>query len=584
MPTVMSPGYTQQPILVRPQPPRIYEFAPQHGAEGEVLTITLTSEQPGLPLKIGFGSFIAETKQLYQPQYTTLTARVPAFSLTRCHELGVPLSIIAWSGDNEATDSWLVGYFVYDLDDRGHGQRKRGADATQGYDKAYKRLSGGSGTGSISSRTDDNSPSVSGYMVSNNPGYSTAGQFYNIAPAPTTLQGYNSSGFRSDESGRNFFPEAGQIMGVGYPYRPPPQSSSGAPSTTATQPMSDSSFGYTHASASDMPGNSPGMAPPVGNIAMPNVAYGMSQTSSPGYIAHPVPQASLSGDFTEQPGKGSIPMPTQPSTSSETSAQPGPDQGGEFNPYAQLLNKANLIIDGDLDTMTQNWTEEEWNNRRRLVQFWRRQENNEITCTFAPVTQADRQPNSIVVSCIYWEDHKECFITSVDTIFLLESLIGVRFTVEEKNRIRRNLEGFRPLTVSKLKPDSAEFFKLVMSFPNPKPRNIEKDVKAFHWTTLPLALKKIIGKYTASYSSTASVNLDALHSAYPAVASLQSSPSQLSAGASVGNPMTQATESQPPKIADQQSAFGAASIEGFSEPNLYQEAGGANSDSKEHGF
>lgn len=120
MPTVMSPGYTQQPILVRPQPPRIYEFAPQHGAEGEVLTITLTSEQPGLPLKIGFGSFIAETKQLYQPQYTTLTTRVPAFSLTRCHELGVPLSIIAWSGDNEATDSWLVGYFVYDLGECHH--------------------------------------------------------------------------------------------------------------------------------------------------------------------------------------------------------------------------------------------------------------------------------------------------------------------------------------------------------------------------------------------------------------------------------------------------------------------------------
>ncbi|CAM0138398.1 unnamed protein product [Umbelopsis sp. WA50703] len=373
---------------------------------------------------------------------------------------------------------------------------------------------------------------------------------------------------------------ASQIMGVGYPYRPPPQPSSGAPSTTASQPMSDSSFGYTHVSASDMPGNSPGMAPPTGNIAISNVAYSMSQTSPPGYMVQPVPQASLSGDFTEQ--KGTIPMPTQPSTSSETSAQPGSDQGGEFNPYAQLLNKANLVIDGDLDSMTQNWTEEEWNGRRRLVQFWRRQENNEITCTFAPVTQAERQPNSIVVSCIYWEDHKECFITSVDTIFLLESLIGVRFTVEEKNRIRRNLEGFRPLTVSKLKPDSADFFKLVMSFPNPKPRNIEKDVKAFHWTTLPLALKKIIGKYTASYSSTASVNLDALHSAYPAVAALQSSPSQPSAGPTGNSPMAAAPH--PPKIADQQSAFGAASIESFSEPNLYQDAGGANSENKEHGF
>jgi hypothetical protein len=111
----VSPTYPPQPqpLLIRPQPPRIYEFTPQQGVEGDLLTITLASDQPGLPLKIGFGSFIAETKQLQQPTYTTLTTRVPSFSLTRCHELGVPLSIITWSGDNEVTDSWLVGYFIY---------------------------------------------------------------------------------------------------------------------------------------------------------------------------------------------------------------------------------------------------------------------------------------------------------------------------------------------------------------------------------------------------------------------------------------------------------------------------------------
>ncbi|KAJ1930283.1 hypothetical protein FBU59_006980, partial [Linderina macrospora] len=153
-------------------------------------------------------------------------------------------------------------------------------------------------------------------------------------------------------------------------------------------------------------------------------------------------------------------------------------------------------------------TLEERECRRRLVQFWRRHENNNIFCTFKSVAAADRVPNSIVVSCIYWEEKHDFFITSVDCIYLLESLIAVRFTVEEKNRIRRNLEGFRPLTVSKCKAESAEFFKLIMSFPNPKPRNIEKDVKVFPWRILPLALKKIIGKYTASHSSTASVTLD----------------------------------------------------------------------------
>ncbi|KAI7875428.1 hypothetical protein K492DRAFT_104560, partial [Lichtheimia hyalospora FSU 10163] len=148
------------------------------------------------------------------------------------------------------------------------------------------------------------------------------------------------------------------------------------------------------------------------------------------------------------------------------------------------------------------WTEEEWMNQRRLVRFWRRQEGNEVICSFTPISQSERpnQQNMIVVSCIYWKERDDYYITSVDCIYLLESLIAVRFTVEEKNRIRRNLEGFRPLTVSKLRQDSAEFFKLIMAFPNPKPRNIEKDVKVFPWRSLGMALKKIISKYTASYS------------------------------------------------------------------------------------
>ncbi|KAJ2029647.1 hypothetical protein IWW57_001591 [Coemansia sp. S610] len=195
-----------------------------------------------------------------------------------------------------------------------------------------------------------------------------------------------------------------------------------------------------------------------------------------------------------------------------------------YNSYASLLNKANLMFENNLDSMVIDWTLEERECRRRLVQFWRRHESNNILCTFKAVPAADRVPNSIVVSCIYWEEKQDFFVTSVDCIHLLESLIAVRFTVEEKNRIRRNLEGFRPLTVSKCKAESAEFFKLIMSFPNPKPRNIEKDVKVFPWRILPLALKKIISKYTASYSSTASITLDA----YPA--SRTSSLSQLSGG------------------------------------------------------
>jgi hypothetical protein len=118
------------------------------------------------------------------------------------------------------------------------------------------------------------------------------------------------------------------------------------------------------------------------------------------------------------------------------------------------------------------------------------------------VSPDDRPPNSVCISCIYWEERQECFVTSVDTIYLLEQLVAARFTVEEKNRIRRNLEGFRPLTVSKSKPESEDFFKVIMAFAAPKPRNIEKDIKVYYWKDLGSALKKIISKYSASPSST----------------------------------------------------------------------------------
>ncbi|KAL3474940.1 hypothetical protein BJX99DRAFT_168812 [Aspergillus californicus] len=186
-----------------------------------------------------------------------------------------------------------------------------------------------------------------------------------------------------------------------------------------------------------------------------------------------------------------------------------------FNPYAMYPSKAVLKLDGDMDTMVQNWTHEERDAKRRLVQFTRVQSGSNIHTDFKPVTPEERAPNSICISCIYWAERNECFITSVDTIYLLESLVGVRFTVEEKNRIRRNLEGFRPLTVSKSKADSEDFFKVIMGFPAPKPRNIEKDVKVFPWKILAHALKKIIGKYSASYSSTAGTLPTPIGSNYP---------------------------------------------------------------------
>ncbi|KAI0238149.1 hypothetical protein L0F63_006866 [Massospora cicadina] len=152
-----------------------------------------------------------------------------------------------------------------------------------------------------------------------------------------------------------------------------------------------------------------------------------------------------------------------------------------------VLNRANLQFEGNLEDMMANWSEDEKTASRRLVQF-------------QAVAPSERAPNSIVISCIYWRERSHYVVTSVDCILLLRSLIGARFTVEEKNRIRRNLEGFRPLTIAKCKSDTADFFRLIMAFPNPKPRNIEKDVKVFPWRILSFALQKIVSKYAAGFT------------------------------------------------------------------------------------
>lgn len=231
----------------------------------------------------------------------------------------------------------------------------------------------------------------------------------------------------------------------------------------------------------------------------------------------PAPVTPAPRPASSSPVKSSAPRLVRTSTmqsGSPVSTSFHPIHTGNFNPYAMYPQKASLKLKGDLDSMTKNWTEDEINDRRRLVEFKRSQDGSNINADFKPVAPKDRLPSSITISCILWKEKKEYYVTSVDTIYLLEALVGVRFTVEEKNRIRRNLEGFRPATVSKSKQDSEEFFKVIMGFPHPKPRNIEKDVKVFPWKILAHALKKIISKYSASYSSTASAIMTPLPSSY----------------------------------------------------------------------
>ncbi|KAG1140159.1 hypothetical protein G6F37_007942 [Rhizopus arrhizus] len=190
---------------------------------------------------------------------------------------------------------------------------------------------------------------------------------------------------------------------------------------------------------------------------------------------------------------------------------PPPDLS--LDPFANVLSHATLTIQGDLTEMTIDWTEQEKKDQRRLVQFWRKQKGtNSVTAQFNIYRPKHPQdPPDFITSCIYWESRQDYYITSVDYVGLLQFVIGVVFTTEERNRVRRNLEGLVPETISKHKQDTAEFYKQIMSYPKPKPRNIEKNLKVFKWSKISEGLDKIVSRFTASYSTTMSIITDDNH-------------------------------------------------------------------------
>ncbi|KAF9326182.1 hypothetical protein BGZ91_002078 [Linnemannia elongata] len=510
----MTP-FKSQPIETAS--PRVLEYGPHFGPEGQTFTVTLQSNTDKT-LRIGFGTLVVDTKQYAANGYVTLSCTVPNFAITKWFVSKVPLYVLQMENDM-VMESWPFGdYNYYDdnsqsnssksnkrgnVDNLLYGQNQSPVASKKQHlvtdlDLSHTQLSSQHSHQQQLSPLDPSTPTTT---------------LNGLAPRQDDYQGLSSSAAAYDAG---LYSQSLQPTSP-YGSRPPMNAASYARSgyyntnqmiaphmPSYSQPELGSSSGYALTSTTNHNNNYIQSSNNNNNQQHHHHPQPVAPSS---YMPQPHPSAASMGGGG---GSGGLPL-------------------GGYNPYASLLNKANLKFQGNMDDMAINWSGEEWESHRRLVQFWRRQDGNDIHCTFAPVAPADRQPNSIVVSCIYWAEKNDCFLTSVDCIYLLESLIAVRFTVEEKNRIRRNLEGFRPITVSKCKPESAEFFKLIMSFPNPKPRNIEKDVKVFPWKVLPYALKKIISKYTASYSSTASIQTDAFHNAnFPHGSTLPITPQQQS--------------------------------------------------------
>ncbi|CAG8959956.1 hypothetical protein HYFRA_00012673 [Hymenoscyphus fraxineus] len=396
-------------------------------------------------------------------QYT-LSANVPDFAETNWDVPQVPIEMLMESGDGDVMAKTSVGSFTYISSTQ---------SANEGHDLSRKR------------KVSVDSPNL---MLS--PVKRSASQLLRPKEEYGGGYGYSQAGDGSS-SYSSYLPTSHSYSNI------VPQYQRAIPGFHSQPSSRHLGYGYSNSSNASPPTHK-APSPQVGTWN--NGPYGSSMGRSHGGMNRPSLSALPSPASSANPAL--IRTSTLQNTPSPGTTPHGSHPGQPFNAYNIYPNKAKLEINGELTSMRDLWSEEEKNAKRRLVVFRRSQSGSTITTTFQPVTPEDRNPSSICISCIFWEERNEYFVTSVDTIYLLEQLIAVRFPVEEKNRIRRNLEGFRPLTVSKGKAESEKFFQVIMKFPTPKPRNIEKDVKVFHWKDLASALKKIVGKYSASPAST----------------------------------------------------------------------------------
>ncbi|EKD21035.1 transcriptional regulator Medusa [Drepanopeziza brunnea f. sp. 'multigermtubi' MB_m1] len=451
--------------------PEITSYSPRRGTRDTKFSVYISSlyelmsedSTPHFFLMFGNVKCQAALQKLTQQGAVcsySVTTEVPSYSATGwTSSAAVPISMWMESGDGDLIGKLEVGDFTF-VD---------GLSATSGsQENSRKRKLSIDSTGLMRS----SSKRVSNHQLRPKEEYGTYG--YAQSETPPSYSPYLQSSSNYNHLVPPYHRSTGSYQG------PPPQQQH----QQQQQQPRHLAYGYQSSTTA---------SPPTIKEQSPQASSwypsGPTAPRSQGAQSHLGPSRPA---LSLLPTSQTTPTLIRTSTIQQTpSPATTPHGGAHFSSYGGLMypHKAKLEIHGNLDDMTTGWSDDEWESRRRLVHFRQAQSGSTITVTFTPVTPEDRPqstPTSGTISCIYWEEKNECFVTSVDTICLLEKLLNSQFSVEEKNRIRRNLEGFHPMTVSKGKADSEEFFKVIMAFPAPKPRNIEKDVKVFHWKDLLL--------------------------------------------------------------------------------------------------
>ncbi|KAL8706539.1 MAG: hypothetical protein Q9201_000412 [Fulgogasparrea decipioides] len=484
--------------------PMVISWGPDRGSQGTPVDIHLQSTHDLDPLTdYGVCVMFAKTQcpailSRVESQASThnyvIGTNAPAFSSTGWRSQHVPVSLRIQDQPGLETDNINVGYFRYtDLDRSAlspQGLSQKGELST-----ASSQVLGPVAKGIFSQQLQSPAPQVArvyipGLYHANNPGKPQASQ--------SRIQTPSTSPYSTHNTGQSPFKKSPLIV-CGAPDR-----SSRGPGPEALEWSST----YTAMNSTSS-------------------SIGASSTNS------------LSGSPSSFIEPVLVRTTNLPPSSSRSLVSGSRSARDPFGLHTSHPHKASIVVNGDLDSMAKNWTAEECRVKRRLVQFSRFQRGSTVYTSFEPTTVEDRVPNGICVSCIWWREENGYFITSVDTLDLLEKLIRghagkfgecAKERVEEKNCIRRNLEGYGPITVKKTppeegsdQPNTVRFFNQIMSFGDPKPRHIAKDVKVFKWQDLKHALQKVTSKYSANYSS---ISTTTIHSNRPACSGVYGPTSQ----------------------------------------------------------
>ena len=145
-------------------------------------------------------------------------------------------------------------------------------------------------------------------------------------------------------------------------------------------------------------------------------------------------------------------------------------------------------------------------DRRRFVRLMRQQQGSSIHLRMLAVSMEEvALDDRNVINCMFLPRGGDGpSVSSVDIIKAIGLLVNPsdrRLSVEERNRVRRNIDTLRPTTLKK----GDESLNWIMQLRSPRPITIAKDVKIFKWGSLEAALVKIMKKYVSPGSRTVSL-------------------------------------------------------------------------------